>query len=285
MIEVLIIMAITPVIMLCSYIYRKDANKEPMSLLMKIFFLGFIMSIPVIIVEWMLGSFFEIDGVTNFIQLFISIFISVALIEEGAKWLVVKFVGYNNKEFDEIYDIIVYSAFSSLGFACIENILYVLSRGGGVAFGRAILSVPGHMCFGIIMGYFFSKAKLNSLNNSKDSFDKNMFLSIIAPTTVHTIYDALLFYTGNISGNIALITFGLFIVFDIIMVIVSLRIVKTISSMQTHISNSLTSGVITNTNGQIVVQNTNKAEINFCPVCGRNVRGSNFCGGCGYKIK
>lgn len=57
-IEVLIIMAITPVIMLCSYIYRKDANKEPMSLLMKIFFLGFIMSIPVIIVEWMLGFFF-----------------------------------------------------------------------------------------------------------------------------------------------------------------------------------------------------------------------------------
>ena len=60
-------------------------------------------------------------------------------------------------------NIIVYAVFSSLGFACIENILYVLSGGVGIAILRAILSVPGHMCFGVIMGYFLSQAKVNQV--------------------------------------------------------------------------------------------------------------------------
>ena len=89
---------------------------------MLIFFLGFMRDLPVIFLEFILVEFFPTENVLSFYRLFFNIFISIALVEEGAKWIVTRHVGFSNKEFDEIYDIIVYAVFASLGFACIENI-------------------------------------------------------------------------------------------------------------------------------------------------------------------
>src|SRR5690606_32179849 len=62
------------------------------------------------------------------------------------------------KEFDEPYDGIIYGAFISLGFAAIENILYVVEVGVSVALLRMFTAVPAHASFGIIMGYYFGMA-------------------------------------------------------------------------------------------------------------------------------
>mgnify|MGYP002514454572 CR=1 FL=1 len=64
---------------------------------------------------------------------------------------------------------IVYSVFVSLGFACFENILYVFANQSiAVGISRGILSVPGHACDAVFMGYYLSMAKFyNTLGYHK----------------------------------------------------------------------------------------------------------------------
>lgn len=278
----LLVAAVLPIFVLCFFVYKKDPHEEPGKLLAKIFALGFFSSIPVLIVEILLGKIFPTSDVSSFILIFINTFIAIALVEEGFKWIITMVVGYRSKDFDEIYDIVVYSVFASLGFACIENILYVLTRGIGNAILRAILSVPGHACFGIIMGYFFAQAKIGSINKNEGIYKKNIILSLLIPTICHTLYDAFLLYTQyNILGIL------LFFMFDITMVVLCFIIVNKISKIQQSIDKSVQTGVITTSNTGQVVYNDSvvKDEINFCPVCGSPAKDYNYCSECGFKIR
>lgn len=280
-IDFLLIAAILPIIGLGFFIYTKDVNKEPSSLLAKIFILGFFSAIPVIIIELILDSFFSTNDVTSFLLLFINTFISVALIEEGFKWLITKKFGYNNKEFDEIYDVIVYAVFASLGFACIENILYVISTGFGTAVIRAIFSVPGHACDAIIMGYFLARAKINNINGSKDLEKKNLFLSLFVPSIAHTIYDAILLYVSSGAGWYNII---LFLIFYGFLVGICFGIINKISNLQQNVNNNFATGVLTtDSSGQIKFHPVS-SNINYCPICGKPVRGYHFCPHCGFHI-
>jgi RsiW-degrading membrane proteinase PrsW (M82 family) len=281
--EIYLVAAILPVIVLGYFIYKKDINKEPPGLLRKIFIFGFFSSIPVLIVELNLDSIFSTDNITSFPTIFINVFFGVALVEEGFKWLITKFVGYNSEEFDEIYDIIVYAVFASLGFACIENIIYVLYNGLLTALLRAVLSIPGHTCFAVLMGYYFSKAKLASVNKNKLLYFFNLFLSILVPSIFHAFYDA--FLDANM--------FEAFLVFDVVMVFICFRIVNKVSKMQQTFENNVDKGnIIQESNGTVQYNNqfvsnisTQKRTINFCPVCGTRILGGNFCPTCGFKIK
>ena len=280
----LVIAAVIPIIFLCYYIYKKDVNHEPKTLLAKIFILGFFSAIPVLLCEIFMSGFLGEHDSKYFIIVFLNIFLSVALIEEGFKWIVTMIMGYRNKEFDEVYDIIVYGVFASLGFACIENILYVLSKGFGNAIFRALISIPGHMCFGVIMGYFFAKAKLGRINGNAKVFTKNILLSIFIPTIMHTLYDTFIFHFAN-SGN--WLSFILFFVFYITMVSLCFRTVSKTSKIQQNLYSTIQIGVIVPTdNGQIEYKNpyANK-EVNYCPICGNDVKGANYCSHCGFKLK
>ncbi len=284
--QILLMAAILPVIALGHFIYKKDVNHEPTSLLAKIFALGFFSAIPIIIIELFLNNFFpsEPEYINSFFTAFVNVFIGVALIEEGFKWIITKLFGYDNKEFDEIYDIIVYSVFSSLGFACIENILYTFNYGLGNAFMRAILSIPGHTCFGVIMGYFFAQAKISSINGNNSHYSKNMLLSILMPTIAHTLYDAIIVYATATDDLLAL---GLFFIFDIAMVILCFTTVNRISKIQQNVNTNVANGVIKSDNqGQIHYQaQEDVSPIHFCPVCGKSVEGFNFCPSCGFRVK
>jgi RsiW-degrading membrane proteinase PrsW (M82 family) len=59
-------------------------------------------------------------------------------------------------------DGVVYGAVASLGFATLENILYVTPNGFAVAAARAFTAVPGHALLGVIMGYYVGRAKFHS---------------------------------------------------------------------------------------------------------------------------
>ena len=277
----LFLAAILPVIGLGFFIYAKDVNKEPSLLLAKIFFLGFFSAIPVVIVELFVGELLPTEGVSDFIIIFINTFFSVALIEEGFKWLVTKKIGYNNKEFDEIYDVIVYSVFASLGFACIENILYVFSTGFKTAISRAIFSVPGHACFAIVMGYFLSRAKVNNINGSKKIEKKNLLLSVLIPSLAHTAFDAILFYLSD--GNVIYLLI-LFFIFYGALVGICFGIVGNVSKLQQNLNNNFATGVLSaDSNGNIQFHPTS-STIKYCPVCGRAVQGYHFCPSCGFHI-
>ncbi len=187
----LFVLAIAPVIFLLSYVKKKDPNPEPKNLLTKIFIFGCLTIIPAVILENVYSAFFIGE---KEVESFADIFFGVALIEEFVKWIVVYVICFKNKHFDETYDAIVYAAYSALAFACIENILYVLldEDGAGIFVGimRAFTAVPGHLFDGVIMGYYFAKARSAKAQN-RSAFGL-LLCSLFVPAFVHGIYDWLL---------------------------------------------------------------------------------------------
>lgn len=186
-----------PVILLGFYIYKKDTIKEPKSLLLILFSSGLLSSFLVIIINiitaLLIPDLYLSDNYQKFgfLKLFILIFLEIALVEEFCKWIMIRIIGYPNKEFDQLYDIIVYSAFVALGFAAIENIFYVLQGGITLGIYRGLFSVPGHVAFGVYMGYYLGKAKIYQKQNN-NKYKLYMILSILIPTLLHTIYNFLL---------------------------------------------------------------------------------------------
>ncbi|MGN0992466.1 MAG: PrsW family intramembrane metalloprotease [Bacilli bacterium] len=194
MMFILLFISIIPVVLLGLYIYKKDSVKEPKSLLLGLFSSGFLASFLVIIINVLMAlltpEFYISDNYNkfNFAFLFFLIFIEIALVEEFCKWIMIRLIGYNHKDFDQLYDIIVYSAFVALGFAAIENIFYVIEGGFTLGIYRAIFSVPGHVAFGVFMGYYLGLAKMWEKKN-KTKHNIYMLLSIFVPALLHTIYN------------------------------------------------------------------------------------------------
>ena len=239
------------------YIYKKDKNKEPSKLLAKLFFGGISSCFLVIIFSSILGVFIPIltkePSELNLIQLVLYAFIGIALVEEFCKWLITYKTTFNEIEFEESYDMIVYSVFVALGFAFFENLLYVYEGGLTTGILRALLAVPGHACDGVFMGYYLGLAKQNALHNQRELKKKYLILSIIIPTILHGIYDYCLF-TGKILFII------LFLIFVIYIYIHTIKKVKKVSSINRKM----------------------KYYDNYCPNCGHSVS-SNYCPMCGRK--
>ena len=254
---ILFVVSALPVFLLGKYIYNKDKNKEPVEILIKLFLGGILSCFLVLIVSSILGLIFPIlsaeHETLNLLELIFYVFVGVALVEECCKWIFVYKISYNDKHFEEIYDMIVYSVFVALGFAFFENLLYVFQGGIGTGIMRAILAVPGHACDGVFMGYYLGLSKLNLLKGNNSLAKKNMILSILVPTLMHGIYDYCLF-TGNIFFLI------IFLIFVVCIDIKTIKRVKKIASENRKM----------------------KYEDNYCPICGHIVE-SDFCPKCGRK--
>lgn len=193
---IILMLAVLPVIVLASYIYKKDKyEKEPIGMLLRAFFLG-VLAIPLdlVVVETINVM---IPGSTVFYQAFFE----AGIPEELCKWALFMIFIWRNKYFNEFFDGIVYACFIGLGFACIENIMYVFGNetfGGAFATGvmRALLSVPGHFLFAVIMGYFLGMAKFRP-----EQRRKYMILSLVCPMLAHGLFDYLLMLSSAFSEN------------------------------------------------------------------------------------
>lgn len=159
--DALLALAVAPGAGLMYYFYKRDTHEpEPRNKVLKVMGWGAAVSVVAVIVELMLMAGFE--GVAtpgSPLEIFFHAFIVAALVEELCKYWVVRASVYKNPEFDEPYDGIVYCVAASLGFAIVENILYVFSGGFGVGIIRALLSVPAHALFGVFMGYYIGRSK------------------------------------------------------------------------------------------------------------------------------
>jgi RsiW-degrading membrane proteinase PrsW (M82 family) len=174
------------------YFYNQDKYEpEPLSLIVKMFFLGVVAAIIAFFLENLLISI--VSGV-----LFVSLV--VPAIEELLKFSMVAFFVYRDQEFDEPMDGIVYATATALGFATLENIVYVLdiqSISSLFITGtlRAILSVPGHALFAVFWGYSLGIAKFMPDGSRKRTVIIGGLLLAIG---VHGVFNLLLeqSYTG-----------------------------------------------------------------------------------------
>jgi len=182
----LIFIALAPVFIIAIYIYFRDKyEKEPIKLLIKTIVAGAIIVIPVIFLERFLGRFstdFQFYKKAAY-----TAFVVAAFSEEIFKYIALYIIIWNNKNFNEKFDGIVYATFISLGFAAVENINYVLSYGIQVGYTRAFTAVPAHALFGVSMGYYFGLAKFYP--NRRNYY---LSLSLLIPFVLHGIYDFIL---------------------------------------------------------------------------------------------
>ena len=229
----IITLSILPIVLIAIYYYKKDTLKEPKKLLRKLFFSGMLSGVLVIIISYITILFFptyaSIEN-ANMFKIFIYSFVFVALIEEVCKWLMIYKISYHHRDFDQLYDIILYSVLVGLGFACLENLLYTTSSNNiWVAIFRGITAIPAHACFQTFMGYYLTLAKFKKGNQNKY---KN--LSLIIPVLLHGTYDFLL-----LSGNIVLVcSFFIFIVFLFIITIIKVKKIINIDKNNLNLDNN-----------------------------------------------
>ena len=191
-------LAIIPSILLCLYVYRMDVvEKEPIHLLLILFFVGVLATVPARFFEQTLISVTGLET-TNISDCFILAFFVIALVEEGYKFLVLLVSCWKNKEFNYRYDAIVYSVFISIGFATLENILYVQSSSYNVALWRGVISVPAHAFYAIASGFFLGFAKENSIKHNRGKMILFLFLAFLAPVLLHGIFDFLLLTENDV---------------------------------------------------------------------------------------
>lgn len=181
--------ALLPAILLWLYIWKKDPQPEPTSWLIKAVVWGMAICIPVAFLEMLIQTmFWGVDGEpTTLIVSTIQAFVVAALPEESFKLLALWLVLRKNPYFDEHFDGIVYAACVGLGFAAIENIFYVFSEEEwvSVAISRALLAVPGHYAFAILMGYYYS------VYHFVDHSPKVAACVLLVPILAHGAYDAI----------------------------------------------------------------------------------------------
>jgi RsiW-degrading membrane proteinase PrsW (M82 family) len=158
-IYVIAAVAAAPAIFWLWYFYRRDRYEpEPKLLIIRTFILGMLVTIPVAFIE----------GILPVSDLILAIF-AAPVIEELGKYLVVRRTVYPRPEFNEPMDGLVYAASAALGFATLENIVYISSayltsplEDVLVIYAlRALLSVPGHALFSSMWGYTLGRAKFD----------------------------------------------------------------------------------------------------------------------------
>lgn len=242
--RILALSAITfiPAVLLCFYIYVKDrAEKEPLPLLLLLFFAGAVVYMPAYYLEgFLIGMVdtafspyieFSLTGVAQYMSrsaeishiLSISL-LAVAFVEELIKWLVLFFITFKNKNFNSLFDGIVYSVFVGVGFAFVENVRYGIVDGWDFFILRTVTNLPAQVTFAVIMGCFYtlwhtykiaktSEKKLNE--NGKIEVKKPFYsapfiiLSFVVPVLIHGIYT---FIRDFSTSTVAMVIFYTFII-------------------------------------------------------------------------
>lgn len=179
-----------PGLAIAIFIYWRDKlDPEPRKLLIRAFLFGCLSVVPAIVLHKFLKLILQVDISDSIAETFIFAFMVVGLAEEASKFIFLRWNLFLRPEFDEPYDGITYAVMIGMGFATLENVLYVYQspHAYGLAWLRAFTAVPAHATFAIAMGYYAGLAKFNKAK--KFSYlAKGLVLAII----LHGFYDFLL---------------------------------------------------------------------------------------------
>lgn len=188
----LLLLALAPGAAIALYIYKHDKHeKEPIKLLAICFGFGALTTIPAALIEEFLFELFSLNlhaQLTYDAALFVAVFL-VALPEEWVKYFVLTKYAYRKPDFNEPFDGIVYAVMIGLGFATLENILYVTQHGAGVGVMRMFTAVPMHAMCAVLMGYYVGAAKFQA----PELQTKTKLQGLGWAIGMHGVYDFLLF--------------------------------------------------------------------------------------------
>ena len=187
----MLLLSILPSIILLVVVWKGDRyEKEPPGLLIKLFLLGSLTTISAFIIEFLFEnvilSFMNQQGI---LFALIDNFLVVAVAEEAGKYFVLKKVTWKHPAFNFTFDAVVYAVAVSLGFATLENILYLIDGSVFLALSRALFSVPGHFIDALYMGYYYGLARFSDAYNDDRLTKINLRLAFWVPVLIHGFYD------------------------------------------------------------------------------------------------
>ena len=228
---ILIIAASVPALFLMLKVYRSDKlEPESPALLRSLVIAGVLSSLLALVeemvLEYLLGIVVPEGSLLYNILMYLGV---VAVSEESSKYLFMKRRTWKDPEFDCRFDGVVYAVFVSLGFALWENISYVFSYGMSTALVRAFTAIPGHACFGVFMGVFYSAAKEFDIMNKKRASSFYRKLAVIVPVLLHGSYDFLATMDGTAASVI-------FIAFIAVMFLLGYVLVGNMSKTDRHMT-------------------------------------------------
>ncbi|MEE8886189.1 MAG: PrsW family glutamic-type intramembrane protease [Eubacteriales bacterium] len=200
-------LAVIPAIVLMRYVYNQDrVEHEPAGLLTQLIFLGALAGFLSMILE-SIGSAIitppENLAAPAVSDYFIYYFVVVGCVEEGTKYLLMGVRTWHDPAFNFRFDGIVYAVFTSLGFAAMENILYVFQYGASVIVSRALLSIPGHMAFSVLFGVFYGRAKRASDMGRTGTCVIDIIIGYFLASLLHGVYDT----CASISSTTSMLVF------------------------------------------------------------------------------
>lgn len=176
-------LALLPAFVLMAWLYTRDQlHPEPKKIVYRLFILGAAIVLPAGLLERALlhTSF---DGTGTFgrmTTLIVTAFFVAGMVEEFLKASIVEKAALRKGWMKTPIDAIIYSGSTALGFATVENILYVTSAGFQTAILRSVTAVPAHLMFGILMGSYFAKSIWHGRSRA---------WAYVIPALAHGIYD------------------------------------------------------------------------------------------------
>ena len=199
----LFICACAPALLILAWIHRQDRLAEPKKVVWITILLGGLVTIPIIVAELSLSWIFGVDMAQphSYGEAALTAFVIAAIVEEIGKFIVLWFYAARHSAFDEPMDGIVYGVSASLGFALVENVLYVFTneQGFAVAIVRALTAVPLHAICGVLMGTCIGIAKFKPTQ-------RGVWLAcgLVGAIACHGLYDFGAFgtqYANSIESN------------------------------------------------------------------------------------
>ena len=219
--RILIIIAVLPALVLLGFIYMRDRKeKPPVKLMVLLLALGAGTIIPAAIAEFIGQLIVAQTDTDHQTMLLVLCFLVIGIVEELGKYLVTVCTTWKSREFQQSYDGVIYMVCASLGFAILENILYVASGGIGTGILRAFTAIPLHCTVGVIMGALYAKGREAAYAGDRAGMIGFMAWAYIVPVFIHGLYDYLVMAAsyGYISEAWVFLILGVMYVLSIFLI-------------------------------------------------------------------
>jgi len=287
------VLSLLPCVLWLWYFSSRTRYKRPAFRVLGLtFLLGALATIPALVLNLFGQSLFiYLFGNTTWSHLLLLLFV-VGPVEEGVKLLVVYFYAYRQQEFDEALDGVIFSATTALGFAAIENVIYLAKNDAMLVLLRGPLSNPGHALFSAIWGMSLSRAKTRP-----NLFSQRFPIILegwIYASLLHSLFDILLVASSRIN----IVFFGLLIAVMVALFFGVRARIRFHSDTSPHREGTLLlstrrfcqecgskgiAGMRCPKCGAFVPE---PEELELCPICTTPQRpGAKFCARCGANIK
>jgi RsiW-degrading membrane proteinase PrsW (M82 family) len=143
------------------YAWRRDHYRlEPPHMMLRVFGLGAIAVVPAAITELGFERGYQAVLGAHEPPVLVAAFLA-AIPEEGWKLVAVYLGAYLHRHFDERVDGMIYGAAAALGFASVENVLYILRDGPSVMWLRSFTATLAHVGFTGILGLHLGRARFD----------------------------------------------------------------------------------------------------------------------------